>query len=182
MKKRMCEEISEKLVAYADDELSADEAAEVSEHIADCQDCRNTVKALGKSLAIAQVIWQDSEAELAEIQLPKSAKLRKRPYLRIAGIAAGFILVIIGTFVWQLRPKPQTKVSEEITIAEIKHAVQRAGEAAQLLTAADLLAREPGGIEYARKQYQYVAESYPDLESGVQAKFRIQTIFERSVQ
>ena len=60
MTNRTCEEIRDKLVDYADGELSLQEAEAVGEHLAECSSCRDLVRGLERSLSLAQAIWRDN--------------------------------------------------------------------------------------------------------------------------
>ena len=55
--------MSDRLVDYADGELSPGESAEVAEHLAACERCRAAVRALRRSLHLARAIWRDAEAD-----------------------------------------------------------------------------------------------------------------------
>jgi len=59
-------------------------------------------------------------------------------------------------------------------MAAIEQHINRASEAARLLTAADLVARQANGREYAHEQYLHIATTYPDLDAGTQANTRLQ--------
>ena len=61
-------------------------------------------------------------------------------------------------------------------MAEFEVVVNRIKGAAQLLAAADMLAQQPGGQEYARDRYHFVASQYPDLDGGLQANRKYQTL------
>jgi hypothetical protein len=74
--KKKCQEINELLVDYADGELSGDIAAEVAEHLAQCPACQAKVKALTRSLAAAQAIWQDTEKTVSgTVSFPSACAL-----------------------------------------------------------------------------------------------------------
>ena len=176
-----CKTISEKLVDYADGESGAKEAADVEAHLIKCEVCRQKLEALKRSLELSEVIWQDGEDELGKIQTPVLARHRKQLWRRLAVGAAVLVMALGGSLIWWSIAGPGEKVQEEISIAEIKLVVERAGEAAQLLAVADLLARQPGGLEYARQRYIYIADFYSDMEAGTQAKQRLQSLSERSV-
>jgi len=68
MTSRPCDDWAERLVDYADGELPPDESAMVSEHVASCAGCHETLVALRQSLRLAEIVWQDAEAELADVE------------------------------------------------------------------------------------------------------------------
>ena len=74
---KSCEDIADMLVDYADGRLSPGESSKVSAHLAKCEDCRESLEALQRSLELAEVIWEDqlAEIEAVRIQIPK--KVRK---------------------------------------------------------------------------------------------------------
>lgn len=100
----------------------------------------------------------------------------KGPLIGMAIIAACLLLVAGGILVFQTLQAPKTAEPDELTVAEFEYAINRIKGAAQLLAAADMLARQPGGQEYAKDRYQFVACQYPDLDIGLQANRKYQTL------
>jgi anti-sigma factor RsiW len=184
MTQPMCEGIGDRLVDYADGELPDAESAEVAAHVADCEHCRRQLAALRQSLALAQVIWNDNEAELAAVA-PQPALRITRPHAawrsrrRVAAVAAAAaLLAIVGLY---HRPVPQNppatvQRSESPTVRELELQIARAGIAMQLLTAADILAEQPGGEEFACERYRYVLATYPDTEAGLESESRLASL------
>jgi anti-sigma factor RsiW len=181
MKARSCNEVLHKLVDYADGELPAEEAATVGEHVAGCSACRAQVESLRRSLALARVVWQDGEAELAGSgpqtipggNAPRSYRLKGR---RVGLIAAVVALMIGGALLWfgarDTRPPPSPRTTDR-TAAAVARQIARAGTAAQLLTAADLLAEQPGGVPLACERYRYIASKYPGSEAASRSIARL---------
>jgi hypothetical protein len=102
MKRKTCQEIEDKLVEYADGELVGEEAAEVAGHVARCEKCRIRLEKLERSLGLAQVIWEDRQAETKENGAARAAG-RWRGRLG-AGIAAAGIIIGLGIMlIWQGR-------------------------------------------------------------------------------
>jgi len=168
---RSCVEISEMLVDYSDGWLSTNESKEVAEHLAECEHCRETLKALRKSLELAGVIWEDGLRDAKEIRAPILGKPRKVHWPRYAAIAAGILLVVTTSIVWRTLMKPAEK---EISFAEIERRIIESGNAARLLAAAELLAEYSDAEAIVNKQYRYIVETYPETAAAAEAKSKIQ--------
>jgi anti-sigma factor RsiW len=169
MMQKSCEDIAEKLVDYTDGRLLPNESANVAEHLAECKDCRATVKALQKSLSMATVIWEDdlTEIDTASVPTPRPSRFHWRRY----AAAAASILIAIGiSMVWRSMISPQ---EPKPTLAEIERKIAEAGSAARLLAAADLLAKHPSTKEMMERQYRYIVDTYPQTPAGARAKLRI---------
>ena len=178
MNMKACEKFADKLVDYADGELSMAESPAVAEHVAVCPRCRETVAALRESMHLARVIWQEGESDLAGIQMPV---LRSRVVrLRRPAIAAAVILLVsAGALVWRQAARPNRPdvpdASAAMTTADIQVAVGRAGAAAGLVKAAEYLAEQPGGEEMARERLHYVVQTYPETQGAAQARARLRS-------
>ena len=193
--KYRCEEITDKLVDYADGELAEQEAAAVAEHLDACARCRATLEALQRSLALAQVVWEDGEAELAKVETERVVHPRRNNWMKLAATAASILLVLAGALIWQVmqgESKPEKPlitaetetpvVEKEITLAEIEKEMFKAGLAAELLAMGDFIGAQPGGTVYARERYTYLAATYPDTQGAAQAKIRLKNLDERSIK
>ena len=104
--------------------------------------------------------------------------------LRQLAIAAS-VLVVLGGAIWlsfSVRAKQAEPSKNKMTVEEIELAVIRAGIAEQMLAAGDLLAEQPGGQQYARERYMYVAATYPNDKVAEKAKSRLQKLSERSTK
>ena len=184
MTSRSCNEISEKLVDYADGDLWPPEATEIAEHLATCERCRTTLKALQRSLHLAHVVWEDAEKGLDEIRIPATTRMRRLHLSRPALIAASLVLLAAGALVLHLLLKPARSIPgriEELTVADMERAVNRTGLAFQLLAAADLLAEQPGGEAIAQERYLYITTAYPEVEAAAEAKLRLRSLSEGRV-
>ena len=177
MNQNACKSISHQLVEYADGELPPSAMPAISDHLSECEDCRDKVSALRSSLEAARLVWRESEATLLGADgLPQNRRSR-RPYLRIAALAASIALLASASFLWRY----MTPSSDPPTSAlAIESDIARIGIAAQLLASADLLAEQPGGLAYAREGYRYVATHYSDTEFRDQALTNLQRLPERS--
>jgi anti-sigma factor RsiW len=167
---KSCEKIEEMLVVYADGLLSPGESNKVAEHLEKCEHCRKILKALNKSLALAGIIWDDGLAETKEIRIVIPGKLRNIPWTRYAAAAAGIILLLATSVVWQTLMKP---VEKEINFAEIERRITEAGNAARLLAATELLAEYPDAQPIVKEQYRYIVETYPETSAANEAKLKM---------
>jgi hypothetical protein len=96
---------------------------------------------------------------------------------------AAAILVVAGLgVVLRLQNRRGPMALEESPLDRIQSTVARAGEAAQLLAAADVLAQQPGGKTMARETYAHIASLYSGSPPALEAKSRLSSLDERSVQ
>ena len=166
---KSCEQIAEMLVDYADGLLSQSKSGEVAKHLAKCEHCRNTLKALRKSLRLANVIWEDGLAETKTIPIPvprKSERVRRRRY---AAIAASILILVTTSIIWRGFVRPP---EPEPTFAESERSIEQSASAARLLAATDLLAEYPDAQPIVKQQYRYIVETYPDTPAAAKAKLR----------
>jgi len=165
-----CKDIEQKLVDYADGQLSPGDSSKVTEHLATCEHCRMLLSGLQKSLELAGVIWADSLVETEHIRIP-AAKTRKIRRLRYAAIAASILIAATVSIVWLTTTKPR---ESQLTFAEIERKISESGSAAQLLAAAELLSDNPDAENIVKQQYQYIVETYPQTSSAIKAKSKMQ--------
>ncbi len=192
MSERSCNEIEPGLlVDYVDGELGPEESARVARHLADCERCRATLKALHDSLGLAQVLWEDRASEVAPLLPATGFRPKRVRILRAALLAAGVLIVLGGALLWwrsgqapeSISPTPRVAERPEApSKEEIRLAVKRAGLAVRQLAAADLLARAPGGEALATERYADIVKRYPETETAAQAEERLRLITERKVQ
>jgi anti-sigma factor RsiW len=169
MTEMSCEEVEQMLVDYGDGYLSPSESTEVSGHLAKCRRCREMLKALQRSLELADVIWQDGLAEVEAIRADISAK-RRWAWQRYAAIAAG-ILVVLGVGLLWRGPARPSRV--EPSFAEIERTINEAGTAARLLAATERFADQPWAEALVKSQYRYIVDKYPDTQAAVQARLKV---------
>lgn len=65
--------------------------------------------------------------------------------------------------------------------ARIERAIFEAKEQAQLLAAAEILAKAPGGQDEAGRTYEYLMRSYPETEAAREAAERRQDLLHRRI-
>ena len=169
MKKKFCKDIEQMLVDYADGQLSPSDSSMVGEHLAQCEECRNVLSALQKSLELTGVIWADGLAETENIRIP-AAKTRKIRRPRYAAIAASILVVATASVMWHTLTRPKTG---ELTFAEIERKITESGSAARLLATAELLSENPGTETIVKQQYRHIVETYPETAAAAKAKLRI---------
>jgi hypothetical protein len=170
---KSCKNIENMLVDYADGQLSPGESGQVSEHLAQCRNCRKLLDALYRSLDLAGVIWTDGLAETKNIQIRIPRKLRKVHRLRYAAIAASILLVVSAFVARRVLLKP-VEVEKEPSFAEIERKIMDESTAAKLLAATDLLADKPDAKTFVEEQYEYIVDRYPNTKAAATAKAKIQ--------
>lgn len=176
MTEKVCDKISqEKLVAFSDGELGPSEAAEVSEHVNECESCAAMVQALQRSIELVTTSWAAEQAKWPKWRLRAKPRPKGWPMTRVTVVAAGILLALGLGLIWRLlsssRPVPVQK-----TVAQVRQTVVRAGQAAQMLAVADLLAEQPQGREYARERYIEITRDYAGTECAKQASLRLKSL------
>lgn len=166
---KTCEDIELMLVDYADGQLSPADSNKVADHLTKCANCRKLHSGLQKSLELAGIIWADGLAEADNIRIP-ATRIKKIRWPRYTAIAASILLVATTSVVWHTLTKPK---ANELTFAEIEHKITESGSAARLLTAAELLSKNPNAETVVKQQYQYIVEAYPETTAAAKAKLRI---------
>jgi anti-sigma factor RsiW len=176
MTENVCDKIpQEKLVAFADGQLSSNESAEVSEHITQCETCAAMVDALQRSIELVTASWAAEQAKWPKWQLPDKPGPKRWPMRRMTAVAAGILLVLGLGLIWRMLAEPVKPIPRDTTVAHLRQTVIRAGQAAQMLAVADLLARQPQGREYARNRYLEITKDYAGTECARQAKLRLKS-------
>ena len=186
------EDIVARLVDYADGDLPPPDAERIAAHLAECESCRDRLDALNRSLDAARLIWTDTEIRITAATAGKRS-LQKHAFQRLApwlATAAALLLLALG---WRLYPShnitnpvdtapPSAAPTTVLSTADIERGIARDAIASQLLTAADLLAQQPGGREYACQRYHYIVASYADSPAALQSMERLQSFCEERIQ
>jgi anti-sigma factor RsiW len=167
---KSCEEVKKLLVDYADGQLPTGESSEVAEHLAKCQHCGTTLKALKRSLDLAGIIWEDGLKEIKGTPIPAMRRVSKFGWRRYAAIAAAILIVTGISMIWRTITRPKEPGP---TFAEVERRISESASAARLLAAAELLAKYPDAQSIVKKQYSYIVETYPDTAAAAEAKLRI---------
>ena len=169
MTEMSCRDVEQMLVDYAEEDLSPGESTKVSGHLAKCRRCSEMLKALQRSLELADVIWQDGLAEAEAIRVNISAK-RRWAWQQYAAIAAGVLVVLSVGLLWRGPAKPSRA---KRSFAEIERTINEAGTAARLLAATERFAGQPWAEGLAKSQYRYIVDKYPDTQAAVQARLKV---------
>jgi anti-sigma factor (TIGR02949 family) len=117
-----CTEVLSRISAYHDGELGPVERNRVASHLAGCPECSAYLRDLAvirellrsdRECAVPEGLWRRIAA--AARQTPPARALRARRWLiRVAGVAAGFALYLVGygTMTFALGPTRPSAVSE----------------------------------------------------------------------
>jgi hypothetical protein len=89
--------------------------------------------------------------------------------------AAGIVIAAGLGLIWQFLSKPTTSEIKDIRLMQIEQTVTRTGTAVQLLALADFWATQPEGKNRAQEIYIEVANSFSDLDAGIQAQSRLKS-------
>jgi anti-sigma factor RsiW len=168
-----CKQVEEYLVDYTDNHLDSECSEQVAEHLRQCHVCQRRADALTRSLALTQVIWQDTLEQTQKHPVkeqPVTRKFMSRQsrlwVLRGTAAAAIVLLASLGVF----RHMPSHPVPSQLTIEDIEFQLETEASAARLLVAAELLARKPHAKALAQRQYQYILDHYPTTRAGLQTR------------
>ena len=153
--KTVCERLADRFVDYVDGELPEDEAHGMTQHLADCEHCRQTVQAMERSLGLARVIWSDTLGDGEPAMKP--APVRKGRRIRLYAAAASILIISSAVIFTVLNHYPR---HPPISVEELKQQIIRAGTAAELLAATQILARCEGTESIVDNQYRYILREY----------------------
>ena len=172
MIEKSCKDIQKILVDYADGQLHPEEKTIVSQHLDQCENCRNLFNALNKSLELSTIIWEDNLTEIENSAIAASPKIRKIHWLKYASIAASILIVAATAILWNSFNKPQ-EPKLELSFEEIEKSINDSANAARLLAATELLADYPDYKEMVENEYRYIAKTYPGTPAAEKIKLKI---------
>ena len=158
----LCRKTEEMLVDYVDGGLPPDQARQVADHLATCAECRDLAMALERSLAATRIVWQETLDE-APAASP-AERVRPRPWARYAAVAAGLVIGAGGAVFWLAQPR---HAEQDATLAQVQERIADCGRAAQLLAAADILARCEGTEDLVKEQRSYILRQYPQTPAAI---------------
>lgn len=170
MKEMICQEIEERLVAYADGDLTDELTAGVENHLAQCSDCRELLCCLQRSLDLSQTVWRDNLNDVLRTSSAQPSAPRVAKALCYVGLAAA-ILIVCTFSIW---PK-EKKLAESISLTQIQLKMEEEGRAARLMAAVDLLAGRPAYADIVQQKYQYIVKTFPSTPSAQTAQTRLDT-------
>ena len=153
--KKSCEEFADQLVDYVDGELPDGEAQRVAGHLAVCESCRHTAAALERSLGLAKVIWSDNLGQSEPAARPAPA--RKFRGMRSLAVAAS---ILLAAAVLTVTVSNRRLAQPAISFEEVERQIARAGAAAELLAATQILGRCEGTEDIVRRQHQLILTEY----------------------
>lgn len=173
MMKKQCEETQKLLVDYSDGLLSQQETNLVSQHLDECENCRKLYEALGRSLELSNIIWEDNLIEIENAASPVLPKAKKIHWLRYVSVAAGVLLIITTGILWHSFSESE-KPKIQLSFEEIEKNINDSGSAAYLLAATELLAEYPDYKQMAESQYHYIAKTFQGTPAAEKIKLKIQ--------
>jgi anti-sigma factor RsiW len=150
------------LVDYVDGELPADQARQVTDHLAVCPQCKGLARALERSLAATRIVWQETLDGPAVASLVPASRLRR--WARYVAIAASIAIVAGVAMFWRSRAR---HAEPSPTLAQVQQRIMECGRAAQLLAAVDILARCEGTAEIVKEQRLYILMHYPQTPAAM---------------
>ncbi len=176
MTDKACISIEELLVAYSDGELPAVDVARVEAHVAGCPDCREELRALERSLEIAQSLWHESASSASVPSAGPARQSRRHLQMGVSLAACAALLAATVAYVLWPRDNPaavevaDTKIPAPVATShvddpvledgEIEAAIARQERVARLQVSARLLATQPGLEKYRDRAERYLAETY----------------------
>lgn len=150
-----CKEFADRIVDYVDGELPETEAQAVAQHLVACEPCRRTAEALDRSLGLAKALWSDNlgnkGASTRSASSPRFHRIRVYAVAASVLIAASVVLLTVAN----RRPRPSA-----IRIEDVERQVAKAGAAAELLAATQILAQCEGTESIVQEQYRYILAEY----------------------
>lgn len=179
MKEPICQAVSkERLVAYADGDLSPSETKRIAEHIAACSDCQGVIEALERSLQVTQAIWKTSETQWSETRSSIEIRANRRSFRKVIAVAVSILLILGAGAMWRLLSEPSEltqTIGEEAKVAELRLKIAESSDAARLLAAAELLNKYPEAESSVKERYRHIVETYPETAAAAEAKLKIQS-------
>ena len=165
MKTDPCQFNRERLVDYADGQLSPPQAKRVTEHSQICPSCEQLLAALQQSLAISQGLWQTSYDQTKSIAIPTCPRKQTRLVHKLVAVAACVAICGAG---WLILHRPQTQTG--LTVAQVEQEIQDAQHVASQLVVAQILASCQGTEEILKRHHHYLEVSYPKTYRLLQNK------------
>jgi anti-sigma factor RsiW len=167
-----CEQFEELLVKYADGLLGDDKAAEVTAHLESCRACADKLDALGRSLTLAQTIWEDNLDQPTQRAVARASLVRT--LTRRWPVAAAAAVLIFAVAIVSHRGPLTQPPAPQLTAEQVEQQILAEGSAARLLAAAEILERKPHASKLARSQYKYILDYYPETKAAAQARTKTQ--------
>ncbi len=192
MSPRPCAEIEPLLVDLADERLDADQAQQVTAHVATCPACALLFEDIERTGRLLTGVWADHARSLDTLtpdrliaeQAANAKRSRTRRVLgTLSAAAAILIAVFLGSFALPERetpnpnnvttPQTQASVQPTLDIDELRRQIEQEGMASRLLAAADELLAVHGGKPYAIDDYRFIAKNFAPTTAGRVARKRL---------
>lgn len=155
------------LVDFADGRLDERSAAQAQRFVDESPEARRTFDALNDSLALANDEWRLTEGRLRDIVPQQLSDVQRPRSWRMLAFATAVAAAVLAVLVFA--PPPTAAPAPSCDLAAVIAAANRERAAAKLLAVGDVLAAQPGGEKYARRQYQLVTDYYPDTSAAAAA-------------
>lgn len=152
-----CKEFADRIVDYVDGELPQDEARVVADHLTACESCRRAVESLNRSLGLAKVLWSDNLGDRQAVPWRESRHIWHYAVAAAILIAASILVATISNH------RPQKPL---IAFEDVEQQIVRAGAAAELLAATQILARCEGTESIVEEQRRYILSNYADTPAA----------------
>ncbi|MGA2059463.1 MAG: zf-HC2 domain-containing protein [Thermoguttaceae bacterium] len=155
MKTDTCGKIRLLLVDYSDGVLSADQTRQVAAHLAQCAACREELRLLEHSLALAREVWNEAATSepfaVCNKPLAVTRRISRRTLVWIGGAVAACAVLIILLFYRPPQPKAEIDVMEYIAREE---------RSARLAASVQFLADQPRLAQYKEDAENYLKQNY----------------------
>jgi anti-sigma factor RsiW len=125
-----CDEAIPLLHPYSDGELDLVHRLQIETHLTECADCatrEENVRSLRAAVSSSSLYYTAPAGLRARIQPagPTLAPKRRRPWIQIAAIAAGILLLVassaaIGTFLSKAKPTADEALAEPVLVAHVR--------------------------------------------------------------
>jgi len=119
-----CASIRDKLVDYADGELTPVATQRVAEHLSVCGACRQELAALGRSLKVARSVWRSSvetyESRPTVAWQTREGVVRGRRVrqARLIALAASLLVAVAASGWWWRTNEPEVDVAQAPSVDE----------------------------------------------------------------
>lgn len=157
-----CPDYRDKLIDYADNELSPDDARDVEQHLSTCSTCQQWVEALNVSLTISRHAWQ---ANYEPVPMPEIPQRHFRLVHKLIAVAASVVVMAAGW--WMI----QTRTSQDVlTVAQVQQDIQDVEHVASQLVVAQILASCDGTEDMVKRHQKYMQDMYPEAYRVLKVK------------
>lgn len=183
MKMGECDRFRDCLIDYADEVLRDEEAARLEEHLGECGSCRGEVKALRRSLCLAQSVWQESTARTPRTTAPIPHS--KRWSWSAAAVAGAAALVTLAVGIHRIETGtdiPAGKTGDPASAAndvalrdsgptteelDVETYIRRSEQSARLAASVRLLSAQPLAQHDAQRAQHYLRTTYGHVDTRV---------------